>query len=454
MELYVFGLNHTTAPLAIRERWAFSEDESRLTLERMRGETAAEHLILSTCNRTEFYSHVPQERSPIGKVTDSLTQRSVLARFYHEYRLRRRGGGPHDRPALPSGDPSHFYLHRRQDAVEHLFRLAGGLDSMIVGESEILRQIKDAFAVAQESQAAGKLFRELFPAALKVGKKVRTVTGISRGCITAGQAALRLAQPELGDFAHHSVLLVGSGEIAMQTAGAFLEHGIRNFRIANRTRKKALKLVEKLGLAGDQFGADVTGDSPDMTVEWSNLKEALVESSLVISSTGATVALVTGEMMREVQSRRGHRSLVVIDLSIPRDFEPAVEKVPGVRLFNIDDLNQVIQENITRRHSHIARAEDIVRQQLRVFYGRMIYSQVDPVIRHLIERFEEIRLGELQATVDCFPPECYGALDQLTRSLVKKLLHFPIERLKSLRDMDSLNDTEVAFLKRLFLTEP
>lgn len=145
--------------------------------------------------------------------------------------------------------------------------------------------------------------------------------------------------------------------------------------------------------------------------------------------------------------------MVVVDLAIPRDFEPGVREVPGVSLFNIDDLNGVIQENVAERHKHIPLAESIAREEMLAFLRWMTYVQVDPVLRHMTERFEQIRLGELQTYISQFPPECHELLKELTSSLVKKLLHFPIEKLKSLRDLRGLDDREVAFLKRLFLTD-
>jgi glutamyl-tRNA reductase len=439
MDLFLFGLNHVTAPVEVRERWAFSSRDSHRALEALSGELPlSEHLILSTCNRTEFYGYVQRSRSPLSPSADPAAQRSALARFYRGFHQLQGTAADHN--------PEHFYIHRQQAAVEHLFRLAGGLDSMIVGEAEILRQIKDAFTVARSARAAGRMFQRLFPEALRVGKRVRTQTAISKGCITPGQAALKLAREVLGDLRRASVLLIGSGKIATLTARAFEAEGILRFTVANRTRERAEELAQKLRVGCDAPPAG----SP---IDWEQLGEALVDASLVISSTGATTPLVRRPLLEEVQARRGHRPLVVIDLAIPRDFHPEVAEIPGVRLFNIDDLNRVVQDNVARRHQHVPLAEEIVRRHLNAFYGKMTYLEVDPVIRHLLKRFEEIRQGELQAAIDSFPPEHHAALEQMTSSLVKKLLHFPIERLKSLRDLGGLSDTEVAFLKRLFLAE-
>jgi glutamyl-tRNA reductase len=158
--------------------------------------------------------------------------------------------------------------------------------------------------------------------------------------------------------------------------------------------------------------------------------------------------------MDEVQERRAFKPLVIVDLAIPRDFRPEAGEVQGVQLFNIDHLNEVIRDNIAERHAHLPMAEEIVRRHLDAFYGHMTYLQIDPVIRHMVQRFEEIRMGELQAAIDKLPPEHHPLVEEVTRSLVKKLLNFPIERLKAIRDLGGLSDAEVAFLKRLFPTDP
>jgi glutamyl-tRNA reductase len=444
MELLVFGLNHRTAPLEVRERWALSRAESLAALARLREQVSpSEHVILSTCNRTEFYSHVPRARSPIGSGDDPAVHRRNLARFYLDG--RGRAGA-----AYEDFDPEHFYLHRQHAAVEHLFRVAGGLDSMIVGESEILHQIKDAFDVAREGQAAGRMFQRLFPEAIKVGKLVRTLTDITKGCITPGQAALRLAEEVLGDVSRARALLVGSGKIGAIAARSLIERGLRDFAVVNRTAPRARALIDELlGRAGEGEAAGATARA----LPWDELPRALEAADLVISSTGSTRPIISRALLEEVQARRGGRPLVLIDLAIPRDVEASAPEVAGVRLFNIDDLNRVIQDNIAKRHEHVAKAEGIVRAQLQAFFGRLNYLKVDPVIKHLVERFEDIRLGELQAALDRFPPEYHPAVDDVTRRLVGKLIHFPIERLKSVRDMEGLGEAEIKFLKRLFLPE-
>jgi len=438
MQLVVFGLNHRTAPLEVRERWAFTPDESRHALCDLREKVPpSEHLILSTCNRTEFYSSFGREASAPHAVSAAgsapfCETADFYHRFYNEVSKIVREKAARD------FDPSYFYVYRQDAAVEHLFRLAGGLESMILGESQILKQLKDAYAVAGEARTAGRLFHRLFPAALRVGKKVRSLTRLSDGCITPGQAALRLARGVLGDLADRSLMVVGSGKIGTSALKAFQDVELKNGYVLNRTSERAQELVERLGRG--------------VALPFSRLESTIRKADLIISSTGAVEPIVTRDMLARAQKARGNAALVVVDLAVPRDFEPGCSTVSGVHLFNIDDLNRVIQENVAERIARVPHAEALVREELASFQRWVTYLDIDPVLSHMVKRFEEIRLGELQAYLGRFPPESRPVLEELTSSLVKKLLHFPIEKLKSLRDLSGLSDAEVSFLKRLFLT--
>lgn len=436
MEILVFGLNHKTAPVEIRESWAFSTEESGRTLERIRSAIEnSEHLILSTCNRTEFYSALPSSSGLAMNLDEEGSPFGELSNFYL---------GEGDYNELAENDC--LYLYRQEKAVKHLFRVAGGLDSMIVGETEILRQLKEAYELSEKSSASGKMFRHLFPAALKVGKKIRTSTTISEGCITPGQAALRLAVENLGDLAGKKALLIGSGTVARLAARAFIENDLRNFTVMNRTVESAEAMLEEIRPASGELRAGILPLSAD-------IETAIASSDLLISSTSSFEPLITTEQIRKAQDRRGSKPLVIIDLAVPRDIQPGSDEIDGVHLYNIDDLNKVIQGNLAKRHDQFTRAEEIVSKQLDVFYGQLNYLNIDPVIRHLIERFEIIRTGELQTSLGDFPVDMHEAVDQMTRRLVNKLIHFPIERLKSIRDMQGLSEDEIAFLKKLFLSK-
>lgn len=420
MELTVCGLSHNTAPVEVREQWALSRDDAIHALRELSAEAAdSEQLILSTCNRTEFYLRRSSGEPELTSVE--------LGRRFH------RLAGRND---VACGREEHFYLHTGENAVQHLFRLAAGIDSMIVGESQILGQLKEAYALSTETGGSGKLFHRLFPAALRTGKLVHSETRISTGCITPGQAAVRVCSQELGGLANRSALIVGSGTIAELAAKA-LRGALRDCFVVNRTFSRAERLVERVGLG--------------TALPWHDLIDTLKRVDIVISSTGSMHPILKVEDVAALQEARDFRPLVMVDLAIPRDFEPEVAGIPGVRLFNIDDLNEVVAENVSERRRRVPEAERIVTAAVEAFHGQTTYLDIEPVIRHLVERFEHIRLGELQSALSLVPPEAHDAVEAMSRAMVKKLLHFPIERLKSLRDGPGLSAEEVAFLRRLFL---
>ncbi len=422
VELAVFGLNHRTAPLVVREHWAFSAEEARKALEDAQDlVSSSENLILSTCNRTEIYSLVPQTGN------GGATNLQDLIDLFHRFKNIRR-----------EGNDANFYTLKKHEVVEHLFRLAGGLDSMIIGEGQILRQIRDAYDLAQQAGSVGKVFTRLFPAAMKAGKRTRSETGVAHGCITHGQAAVQLARSGLGSLDGREVLLIGSGKVTRLAAMALRDLGTRSISVTNRSMERAEALAAEIG--GKAFPL---GDLPCL----------LEVCDIAISSTGSPRPLVSASMLAGVARRRACRTLVVIDLAVPRDFDAACAQVPGVTLHNIDDLNAVIHENIEGRRSEIARAEGIVQEEVKSFLGQLNWLHLDPVIRHLIERFEAIRVAELAKFIGDVPPEHRGTVEALTSSLLKKILHFPIEKLKSLRDDVGLNPAEVTFLRRLFLAD-
>jgi glutamyl-tRNA reductase len=421
MDLIIFGLNHRTAPLAMREKWAFSECEARETLARAKElVVGSENLILSTCNRTEIYSLIPGSKdNGGGKSLESLLD------FLH--RLK---NSPREQ------DTPHFYNLHGQKAVEHLFRLAAGLDSMIVGEGQILRQLRDAFELARSTGTIGNMFHKLFPAALKAGKRIRTETGISEGCITHGQAAVRIARNRIGDLAGKTVLLIGSGKVMHLATQALRDFGIARVLVVNRTPEHACVLADELG--GEAFSLE-------------SLPALLQSADVIISCTGSTEPLVKAEALAAARSHRA--PLVIIDLAVPRDFDPACGEVPGVHLHNIDHLEEVVRTNIDGRLTEVPRAEQLVQEELKAFFGHLNYIYLDPVIQHLIQRFEIIRATEVKRHLDRIPPEHHAAVEALTTSMVKKILHFPIEKLKGLRDDAGLSPVEVAFLRRLFLSD-
>lgn len=423
-QFVLLGLNHDTAPVDVREKCALGPDQVRSFLRRSQESCGeVEKVVLSTCNRTEIYTRF----SSPADVDEMNARVEALTRMVFDSEAVE-----HDRLA------PHFYRHHCDDAIHHLFRLAGGLDSMIVGEGEILRQIRDAFEISRESGAVGWFFHRLFPAAIKAGRRVRTDTNLSRGCITTGQAALRLVQPHLNTDTP-DVLLIGSGKVARLAAQAFRESDARSIEVVNRSPERARELVEDLGSRASQ-------------VPWEDLDVALARVDVVISSTGAPHPIVTRDRFEIIRSQRSGRPLTAIDLAVPRDFEATIGKYDEVTLYNIDNLRDVVQKNIENRRTEIPLAETIVLEEVQTFFSQMNWSHLEPVIRRIRGRFELIRVREIERIRRALPEEHHDRIDRFSHHLMNKFLHFPIEKLKSLRDGQDLNPTEIAFLQRLFLT--
>ncbi len=423
MQLTLFGLSHHSAPVEIREQWGLSSQRSRELLGEFRSSSNAEHLIVSTCNRTEFYRCEPYKHA----LSDNARQQSLAFAAQVRHLMN---------PDLSAPIPlQHYYIHRDRDAVRHLFRLAAGLDSALIGESEILRQLRAALKIAVESDCAREQFTRLVPAALRVGKRVRTETKISRGSMTLGQAALQLCRKALGKRQHLSLLVVGSGAVARAAARAFMGE-VQECVVVNRTLSRAQDLVRELGA--------------ERAIGWSSIETGLASADVVLASTSSDHLLLKRSQIERIQMERGQRPFVLVDLAVPRDVDPECRAVPGVHLLNIDDLNAVVRENALARRGEVPDAEDIVTQAIESFESHSSYLQVEPVIRHLLERFEEIRLGEMQAFTHRFPPQCHTLVDELTTSLVRKLQHFPIQKLKSLRSESGLKPDEIALIRRLF----
>lgn len=424
-QLVLFGLNHKTAPVDLRERCVFNPSKTRQFFERVRDlDDEIENVVLSTCNRTEVYARLPLERRTSSQDLDPHL-RSLLDIFYETH----EGSEDHFQ--------DHLYFHRHSHAIHHLFRLAGGLDSQILGESQILGQIRSAYEFARAEGAVGRIFHKLFPAAIKTGRKVRTDTELGDGCLTHGQAAVLVAEQALGKLAGKHLVVIGSGKVAELAVRSFKDRGIQPFTLVNRSRETAEALMEQLGGGGEI-----------RTLE--ELPEVLGTAHVIISSTSATEPVVTAELLDEALSGRDH-PLLAIDLAVPRDFEPEAGELEGVQLYNVDDLQGIVRRNIECRQSEIPRAESIIQQELRTFLSQMNWIHLDPVIRHLISRFDDMRREELAKIEGSLTPEMHQVFDRFSEGLMKKFVHFPISKLKSLRDGVGLSPTEIGFLKRLFL---
>jgi glutamyl-tRNA reductase len=398
MGLFVAGLNHRTAPVELREPLAVEEDKLR---ELLRDVLAAgvidEIVVLSTCNRVEAYgvAEVPGE-----------ARAAVFRRL-----CRHRG-------LDASAVEAMLYTHLEGDAVHHAFRVSASLDSMMVGEPQILGQVKDAFALAQACETVGPTLHTLFTQAFAVAKKVRTETEIGRHAVSVSFAAVELARKIFAGLGGRSVLIVGAGKMSELAARHLVEHGAFPIYVTNRTAARAQEMARALS---------------GTAVPFDELPTALASVDIVITSTAAPEPIITRAMVERIVHGRAARPLFFIDIAVPRDVEASVETLDGVYCYDIDDLKQVVDANIRERAREAHRAESLVEREVAKFRARMSDVEVIPTIVSLRERLEGIRTGEVKKALSRLPdasPETRAALEALSTAIVNKILHVPITKLR------------------------
>jgi glutamyl-tRNA reductase len=409
VHLVLLGVSHRTAPIELRERLDFSSRDVDAVVESLAARSSAsESVVLSTCNRSEIYvaGH------------DLSRAREELVGFLSEFHQL-----PRD-TFLP-----HLFSYGDMAAARHLFRVASGLDSLVVGEPQILGQVKSAFQTASEHRRTGPLLTKTFNWAFGVGKRVRTETALGEGAVSVSFAAVTLARKIFGRLDGRRVLVVGAGEISALTAQHLRSHGVAEMAITSRTPAHA-----------DELAAAVGGRA----VPWADLKRAMATADIVVTATGSQRPIVLREDVEAVLGRRRGDPLFIIDLALPRDVDPAVGEIEQVFLYNVDDLQGIVQENIARRSTEIERAEAIVDEELQRFSRWQRSRRVVPTIVALRQRFEDVRRQELQrldVRLAGLPPEARSRVDEITRLIVEKLLLDPTEQLKVLPD----DETQAAY---------
>ena len=401
MHIVVVGLSHRTAPVELRERVHVPEAELAEALATVAAaDGVAEAVVLSTCNRTEVYARAERPER------DAARLKQVLADL---------GKQP-----LLELDP-HLYSHVDVDAVQHVFRVAASLDSLVLGESQILGQVKSAFAAAQARGAAGGGVSRLMERAFAVAKKVRAETAVGETPVSVSSAAVDLAHNIFGDLAGLSVLLVGAGKMGRLTLRHLETSGVSTIYIANRTFERAEAVAATLEEAR---AAELRLDQAGAT---------LAKVDIAISSVGAGGYLLERERAAALMRSRRGRPLFLVDIAVPRSLDPAVHHVENVFLYDIDDLEAVVRQNLDGRRAEAAVAERLVRAEAEAFLQSQRELDVVPAIRELLDRLEELRRAELErhrGRRGELPPAAAEALDAVTRALVKKVAHGAIVELR------------------------
>lgn len=416
MRLLAIGLSHRTAPVELRECVDFSRTGLTPALTALSAQTScAEAVVLSTCNRTEIYA-----------AADTTDAAEEIGRFIGRYH-----SVDHERLAR------HLYCHQGADAARHLFRVAAGLDSLVVGEPQILGQVKKAYATAQDHQLTGALTNRLFHSAFAVGKRVRTDTGLAEGAVSVSYAATALARKIFGELKGLTVLILGAGEMAKLTAIHLQAQHVRQMVIASRTYAAAASLAQQLGAGA---------------IAWTDLDGALEAADIVVTATGAAEPVLSRARVEQAMRPRRSRPLFLIDIAVPRDVEASAGELDQVFLYNIDDLQTIVKENLARRSAELEHAEAIVGEAVHRFASWMQSREIIPTVVALRQRFDAIRraeLARLEPRLSGLPPEARQRVDEITRLIVEKLLLTPTERLKSVND-ESMALTYADALNRLF----
>ncbi len=410
MTLDLIGINHKTAPIELRERVAISREdlpEATRALAAVPGVT--ECMIVSTCNRVEILAVLEQQAEVDQPHAD-------LANF-----LQRHFGLD---PALLA---PHLYEHRDQEAVSHLFRVAASLDSMVVGEPQILGQVKEAFAVARAAGTVGGQLEHLLQSAFAAAKKVRSETEIGSNSVSIASVAVELARKIFGSLQGRTVFLVGAGKMSELAARHLVQQGAGAILVTNRTQERARLMAETF---------------QGRVIPFEQIYEAASQADIVISSTGAPHPIFRHEHGQAFLHRRRNRPMFFIDIAVPRDVDPAMNKLEGIFVYDIDDLQQVAASHMAERSREASDAESLVATEVERFHERQRTVNVAPAIVALQRQAEEIRQAELkraQARLGSLSAEQLAAVEALTRGLVNKFLHPPMQALKqAARESDSV----------------
>ncbi|HZG18110.1 MAG TPA: glutamyl-tRNA reductase [Candidatus Bathyarchaeia archaeon] len=400
MDILLIGLNYKTAPVEVREKFTFSDNSTERALHLLsQTKSVVESVILGTCNRTEIYV-----------VCDQLH----TGRFYVRNFLADWFGVDKDT------FQEHLYMKENVEAIDHLFRVSCGLDSMVMGETQILGQVRDAFLLAQEQKVTGTVFNTLFKQAVTLAKRAHTETGINENAVSVSYAAIELAKKIFGSFDGKHVLIIGAGKMSELTAKHLSANGSSRVTVANRTLERAQLLAEKF-----------QGDSCTME----QLPEALLAADIVISSTGATGYVVTKEQLKPLLKQRKNRPLFMIDIAVPRDLDPQLHELDNVYLYDIDDLEGIVASNLAERTKEAERITEMIESEIVAFTSWFQTLGVVPLIAALREKAFAIHGDAMKKIENKLPNLSERELHIIrkhTKGIINQLLHDPVVRLKEL----------------------
>jgi glutamyl-tRNA reductase len=398
MDLVCVGISHHTAPVEVRERLWFSDEEIRTALPELKQFSCSEAVLFSTCNRTELYAYTETSESRIDELKNFLIAR---------------------KSASPSVSSGHLFSYTSDQAAEHLYRVASGIDSMVVGDVQILAQVREGFRLAVDGGSAHFFMQHLFQSASHVGKRSRSESQIGEGAVSVSYAAVELAERIFADLKKKTALVIGAGETAQLTAQHLRGKEIGRLLITNRTAEKARQLAESLN--GETLPFDC----------W---QESLPRADIVVSAVEVPNYILSAEGVKAASKKHGANALFLIDLGVPRNIDPAARDFENVFLYDMDNLQSMVDENLQKRKSEIPKIESIVASEVKELVHWHTSLQANPTISALTELMERIRKEEVEKNLNRFDQKDRELLELVTKRIVNKILHAPIVNLKNGQD--------------------
>ena len=416
MQLIGLGTSHATAPADVRDALAMDPADAANVIAQIReaNDCVSEVVVLSTCHRTELYASVTDIEKGPRALRSAVTAQKKVDYFENGTYTRSRQG---------------------RDAAQHLFRVACSIDSLMIGEPQILGQVKDALSLAERNSSCGALLSRLFNTALHAGKRARSETAIGRGAVSIAYAAVEMATKVFGDLTHKNVLILGAGETGKLAALHLRDTSPQRITVINRTFKKA-----------ESLAAEVSG----VALEIDQLQSALGDADVVVTATAADKPLISTETVERITKSRTRRPMLIVDIASPRDVEPAVGALSNVFLYDLDALQIIVEQNRAARSKEIPKIEQIVNEELDRFFEWYGTLEVIPTVRSLRRTFAEIGEREVKRQARHFHRADRDALDRYTRALISKLLHEPTIRLKELNQSSSDGLAKIAAIRDIF----
>lgn len=416
MNFLAVSINHRTAPVELREAFHLSEDEVRLMIKIARENLLKEGLILSTCNRTEIY----------GIPKDSNLSHSQIQNFITE--------------TIQNTKTSieNFQTFISRESVKHLFSVATGIDSMLIGDNQIFKQVKDSFQIAEETQFAGFLMRRIFDSATRAGKRAISETAISEGAVTVSYAAVQLIEKIFSSLNKKSALVIGAGETAEIAAKHLADKEIGRLTITNRTIENAEKLANKLNAT---------------IIPFSNFKNLIYNFDIIISATSSKDILIQKDDVKAAMKKRSYASMVLMDIAVPRDIDSETKKIDSVFYSDIDSLSIIVEQNLTKRKEEIPKVQQIIEEELNTFFEWYNSLQSAPTIKNLREHFDTIRAEEVQKNINKFSSDDREKLEIVTKRIINKILHAPTVELKKVNTAGTGAEdaaTKIGIIRSLF----